>query len=389
VTRAPVRFEFRSAPGAPDRAAAEWNTLVPDSPPGFYLCHEWLTSLRGGKGYADLTWSIHDERQRVVGLLPVYTTPKPQHYALYDLHALFGAAGGTDWGPQTLLGSRSGYANVPLIQAPEVLPAWLDAALDATERTECASGAIAYLDRATAAAVHELAPTLPVLLTGFRCQISLLGKDFDDYLAGLSHRRRQTVHRELRLFERGGNTIRVGRLDAGDSDTLAPLLANVQHRHGSTVEVDEVAGYLRSCAEPGLRERTALFTCHHGDDVVAFMLAYRHSTALTVRVVGLDYDRIGQHAEYFTTLIYEPVRYALRHGLTALDLGAEGYRHKLQRGGQLIPLWTVLTRSPVAWRPSMVEAHDAQVVSALAESCADLVPDLDSLCRLEDVGESA
>jgi predicted N-acyltransferase len=386
---ASVRVEFRRATSAPDRPATEWNALVPNSLPGFYLSHEWLTSLRGGKGYTDLTWSIRDERQHVVGLLPVYTTPKPQHYALYDLQELFGAADGPDWGPQTLLGSRSGYANVPLVRSPDLLPAWLDAALDATERTECASGAIAYLDRASTTAVRRLAPTLPTLLTGFRCQISLPGRDFAGYLGQLSHRRRQTVRRELRLFEQGGNTVQVGSLQAEHSATLAPLLANVQRRHGSQVGLDEVAGYLRSCAGPGLAERTVLFTCHHGADLVAFMLAYRHNTALTVRVVGLDYDRVGEHAEYFTVLIYEPVRYALQHGVTVLDLGLEGYRHKLQRGAQLIPLWTVLTRSPVTWRAPMVAEHDARIAARLAESCADLVPDLAAVCRLDVVAAPA
>jgi hypothetical protein len=138
-----------------------------------------------------------------------------------------------------------------------------------------------------------------------------------------------------------------------------------------------------------LAERSVLFTCHHGADLVAFMLAYRHHTALTVRVVGLDYERIGEHAEYFTVLIYEPVRYALQHGITVLDLGLEGYRHKLQRGARLVPLWTVLTRSPVVWRPGMVEEHDAEVAARLAESCADLVPELAAVCRLDGAEDPA
>jgi hypothetical protein len=352
-------------PTLPDRPAAEWDALLPDSPVGFYLSHRWLTSIRDTKGYRDETWSVGD------AVVPVATSPRPVNYALYDLHALFGPDQPVeDWSPQTLVGSRSGYANAVL---GTDLRAWVAVAEQAAR--DSASAAIPYLERQLAAALSALLPGRPVPLSGARCQISLPEGDVDGYLARLSRSRRGLVRAEWRAFAAGGATIEVDRLAAGMVGVLAPLLANVQHRHGSSVRVEQVAEYLHGCQSHGLGNSTVLITCRYGDEVVGFSLCYEFGSSLVVRVVGLDYARVGRHAEYFTLLVHEPVRYALSRGLTTVDLGTEGYRAKVLRGATLVPLWTVLLACPAA-------PAESRVAAELRRTCGDLVPDLEELVTL-------
>jgi Acetyltransferase (GNAT) domain len=359
------RLTVDRAPTLPDRPAAEWDALLPDSPTGFYLSHRWLTSIRDTKGYRDETWSVRD------AVVPVARSPRPVNNALYDLHALYGQDQPAEaWSPQTLVGSRSGYANAALCSD---LRAWVAVAEQAAR--DSGSAAIPYLERDLATAVSDLLPDRPVVLSGARCQVRLPDGDVDGYLARLSRSRRGLVRAEWRAFAASGATIEVGRLEQGMEGVLAPLLANVQHRHGSSVRVEQVAEYLHGCQSHGLRDSTVLITCRHGDQVVGFSLAYEFGSALVVRVVGLDYERVGRHGEYFTLLVHEPVRYALSRGLTVVDLGTEGYRAKVLRGATLVPLWTVLLTAPEVRR-------DDRVADELRRTCADLVPDLEELVIL-------
>lgn len=381
VTAPSSAYSIRWAPMAPDRRQEAWDALLPDSTAGFYLSHRWLTSLRGTKGYDDLTWSVLDRTDRLSGLVPVHLTPRPLHNALYDLYDLFGGGfaaelGPEAWSPQLVVGSRSGYANAPMTSHPSVLPAWVAAAVEAVRHTGCASAAIPYLEEDAAAEVAALLPGHPVLLSGARCRITLGHEDFDGYLDRLPASRRAIVRADLRSFARGGRSVETSRLNTGHAGTLAPLLAAVQHRHGSAVGESEVASYLRGCAAPGLDASTVLFTCRDGADVIAFTLAYRFGSTLVVRVVGLDYERVGRHAEYFTLLVHEPVRYALRHGLTTVDLGTEGYRAKLLRGAAPVPLWSVLLRSPARWDDAAVREHNDRARAEVTGSCADLGPEI-------------
>lgn len=352
---------------APAVDAATWDALLPGGAAGFYLCHAWLTGQRGAKGYADRTWTARDS-SGLVAAVPAYTTQRPLDLPGYDLHRLFGD--GTDpatWAPQLLIGSRAGYANAPMIRPGAGTAVWVDLVRSVLAAQPHASAAIAYLDEAVA---RELAGPLggpPVLKTGARCEIAVQGNDFEDYLGTRSRGCRRRVRADVRAFAASGAVIETSRLTVEQVPVLAPLLANVQAHHGAPVAVENIAGFLRSCTEHGLAERSVLFTCRRGPDVLGFCLAFEHDRTLTVRVVGLDYARIGQHAEYFTLLVHEPVRYALAHGLTTVDLGKSGYRAKLLRGAELTPLCTLLLAAPRMPDADAVDAANAAAERALRE----------------------
>lgn len=377
------------SPSAPDRGAATWDAWLPGDETGFYLSHDWLTSLRGTKGYTDETWAAHDAGG-LAALVPVYTADRPLNIQLYDLAYLFGEASpavgsaSAAWDPQTLIGSRSGYVNAPLVRDASVLPAWAEAAAAAVQESGCASAAVPYLERDVARELSDLLPG-PLLLSGGRCRLRVRGADFDEHLAALPKPRRKTVKGDLRAFARGDCSIETRRLDESIVADLAPLLVNVQHRYGSSVQLREVTNYLRACAMLSLQERSVLFVCRRGEEVVGFCLAFHYGSTLTIRVVGLDYERTGQHSEYFSLLVHEPVRYATEHGIACVDLGSQGYHQKLLRGADMVPLWSLLLKSPIDWDRRLVEEHNDGLVREWAESMGVQKPDLAARLRMEEV----
>lgn len=385
-TRHQADCTWSGSAACPDRAASDWDALVPRSAAGFYLCHDWLASIRGTKGYHEQTWSISDSERNLVGLVPVSTADDgPRNNDLYDLYRLFGdnrTGDAARWSPQTLIGSRSGYVNEPLVRDGALLPVWVRACLDAVSESGCRSAAIPYLDAASAGPLTGLLPGRPVLLSGGRCVLDVKGGDIEEFVAGLGSSARHAIRTDRREFARGGRQLTVGPLDPSMIDSLAPLLANVQHRHGSVVTVGQVAATLRGYCAAGLAERAVVFGCREGADLIAFSLCYRFGDALTLRVVGLDYARIGRRAEYFMLLVYEPVRYALQHRLTSIDLGAEGFRAKIRRGARFVPLWSIMLASPMPWEAHNVHTHDASVVDSWRQSFGDLIPDLEERCAL-------
>lgn len=379
-------YLFTHAPAVPYGQAATWDALVPGTVPGFYLCHDWLESIRGSEGYEDSTWRIVNSDQCIVGSIPVYTIAGPVGNPLYDLFSQFGNISGADasdkaaWSPQALIGSRAGYANTPIIQDPSILPAWAIAASRAVAASNCGSAAIPYLDLDTTMILRQFFPGRPMLLSGGRCQVSLKGGDFEDYLAALPGSRRAIVRRDLRSFARSGDSIRIQQLETEMIGSLAPLLANVQRNHGSAVSDQHVADYLHRCSAGGLKKHSVVFTCYQENEIVGFSLGYHFGSSLIMRVVGLDYPRVSQNGGYFSLLMHEPIRYACQKGLASVDLGIEGYRTKLLRGADFEPLWSLLLASPLDWKPAASDAHNDMMARKWAASFGDIVPDLMSRC---------
>src|SRR5690349_8475370 len=113
----------------PDRPAAVWDTLVPDTVAGFYLSHAWLTAMGAAWDHRSRTWPVHDANGQLTGLVPAYTTTTRVYNPRYDLGRLFGlSANDSAWYPQTIIGACAGYANTPLVADLAAIPAWAQAA---------------------------------------------------------------------------------------------------------------------------------------------------------------------------------------------------------------------------------------------------------------------
>ncbi|MEU8779974.1 hypothetical protein AB0D01_39665, partial [Streptomyces sp. NPDC048606] len=62
---------------------------------------------------------------------------------------------------------------------------------------------------------------------------------------------------------------------------------------------------------------------------------------LTVRLNGLDYERLPDADVYANLTVHQPLRHCYDRGLTRLHLGTGSYDAKCRRGASVRPLWAV------------------------------------------------
>ena len=350
----------------------EWDRLVAETDGGFYLTHGWLSAIHGVDGFTERIALIRDGAGQLVAGVGLYTIEQVTN-PLYNLHNVLAPdSDPAAWEPPLIVGSRSGYTNGMLASTPEGDAAVAAVVRRALEETGCRSAGMLYLERAHADRVSALFGDVVPVLTGFRVRVPVTFDSFDGFLRGLSDKRRREAGRELRRFEEKGCRIEITPLEPY-VDELAPLLGNVQRHHGIDIPDELHAGYLRGCTKGELAERAVVFQCFRGDRRIGFALGFSDGRQLTMRVTGLDYEQtVGTNA-YFAMVCYEPVKYAVEHGLQMIDLGPEGYRTKLLRGGELVPLWSVPIRAPEFWTEELAHAHNQRMADKWQQDLGDLV----------------
>ncbi|MFH8724892.1 GNAT family N-acetyltransferase [Streptomyces termitum] len=323
---------------------------------GFYTCRRWTASQEGDRGF-DTAYLVgrspHDGRTG--GLVPFHTADGGDSNPLYNEATLLGRAPGV----QVLAGSRTGYDNRVL----------LDPALDGADRTALLSALCdRLLDRAEErgaghvswwylpeAAARELATLPGVATTAAPCLPTAVlrprGDGLDAHVAALPASRRSLVRRDLKRLAAAGYRSRTVPADPAALETYAPLVVQVQVRHGEELTEEGAVRYLRRCLSLGGPAAEGAGT---PDDVVvtevldptgrpvAFALGIVHGRGLHMRVFGCDYDGgHGGHGEYFEATVYGPLRHALERGLDEVHLGVTSYRAKSLRGAELRPRQTL------------------------------------------------
>lgn len=358
--------------GPADLDRAEWDALVTSSDAGFYLTHAWLSAIHGVDGFAERLVLVRDGSRRLVAGVGLYTIERSTN-PLYNLHHVLSPdSDPTPWEPQLVVGGRSGYTNGIMATTPEGDAAVAALALQAIRESGCGSAGMMYLERGHVDRIAPLLGDVTPVLTGFRVRLPVIFDTFEGYRRTLSKGRRWEVARELRRLSDAGCRIEITSLEPY-VDQLAPLLGNVQRHHGVDIPDELHAGYLRGCARGELADRAVVFQCFRGDRLIGFSLGFHGEGQLAMRVAGLDYEHtVGTNA-YFALACYEPVKYAVAHGLEMIDLGPEGYRAKLLRGGQLVPLWSLPIHTPSAWSRKLAEAHNRRVAAEWQDTLGDLV----------------
>ncbi|NZA27936.1 N-acetyltransferase [Luteimonas sp. SJ-92] len=153
-------------------------------------------------------------------------------------------------------------------------------------------------------------------------------RDFDDFLAAMTHKRRKNIRQERAKVARAGVRFRVLHGDEASIDDLVAV-------HGF---------YLQTFAEYGNSPALTLDFLHHlavampralvlvladlDGGPVAGALCLRGGDTLYGRYWGAVRGIPGLH---FETCYYQGIEYCLRHGLRCFEPGAQG-EHKLARG---------------------------------------------------------
>lgn len=317
----------------------QWNRVAGDNP---FLQHEFLVALeRTGCVGAETGWEpmhlvLHAEapgRGDLLGAVPLYL--KRHSYGEYVF----------DWAWADTY-HRSGRSYYPKLVAavpftPATGPRLLIAPHVARDRiaARLIVGARAFADDCRVSSLHWLfhAPAEREPLTGHEylqrtgCQFHWSNpgyRDFEDFLAAFTSRKRNNIRRERRRVREAGVTLQVLRGDA-----VTRELWEVFYRfYRSTIRAHGGIPYLTHEFFPALGatmpQHVVLVVAWRGGDCVAAALSLRGGDCLYGRYWGGRTDISGLH---FETCYYTPIEYCIAEGIARYEAGAQG-EHKLARG---------------------------------------------------------
>ncbi|MEJ3652995.1 GNAT family N-acetyltransferase [Actinomycetes bacterium KLBMP 9759] len=368
---------------APD----DWDGLTGPSGADFYSSRRWHLAMAGLNGADDRLLVARGRDGGLRAVVPVFGFAAGTANPLMHPGTLFGGAGATSdaaarrWEPLTVVGNVSGYSTTPVCAGD--LRAWAETADRVSEGVGTAW--VPYLTGDAVRGIGAALPGRPVLLTAMRVVVPVPGTTVEQYYDAIPRRRRELARRERRLLAKAGRAITVEELGEANVAEFARLQVNTQRRHGSFGDAALFERMFRQMSA-ALDGRVFAFVCRDAGRAIGFMWAVRHGRALVARSIGLDYERVGAHAEYFNLMIHEPVRHCLEHGLTEIDMSVGSYRQKLLRGGIPTPAWSILLRPPPFWTERDTELHNrARARELLAElhplAPAAVVEELERVAR--------
>lgn len=153
-------------------------------------------------------------------------------------------------------------------------------------------------------------------------------RNFDDFLATLSSRKRKNMKKERQsVAAQGVSFEHISAAEATENHW------QIFYRfYQSTYEVRGQRGYLRESffqqIAKSMPENLFLIMARHQSDYVAGALFLKDDNTLYGRYWGCAQEFYNLH---FETCYYQGIEYCIQHGLKKFDAGAQG-EHKLRRG---------------------------------------------------------
>jgi len=333
----PLTIEVHSAIAEVD--AAEWDSCAGDDP---FTRHAFLSALEeSGSVSAENGWlpqhlGLNDPDGRLIAAAPLYL--KNHSYGEYVF----------DWGWADAY-ERAGGRYYPKLQAAVpftpvtgrrlLVRGDVTAGRKAELEAALAAGMIQLAERIGVSSLHITFPTEPewrglgelglLQRTGQQFHWRNDGyPDFDAFLDSLASRKRKQIRKERRAVSEAGLdvlTLSGGDLEERHWDAFYRFYRDTSDRKWGS-------SYLN-------REFFSLLGERAGDDVVLFMVEDNGAPvagALNLKSADTIFGRNwGCDAHYkflhFETCYYRAIDYAIEHGLTWVEAGAQG-PHKVQRG---------------------------------------------------------
>ncbi|MGH8041239.1 MAG: GNAT family N-acetyltransferase [Rudaea sp.] len=153
-------------------------------------------------------------------------------------------------------------------------------------------------------------------------------RDFDEFLAALTHKKRKNIRRERAQVASAGVTCEVrhgDELDAGEWQALHDFYAATFDDKGNYPAL--TLQFFRHLGTKMPRNVVAVL-CRRSRHMIAGALMLRSATTLYGRYWGYRELVPGLH---FEACYYQGIDYCLRHGLHTFEPGAQG-EHKIARG---------------------------------------------------------
>ena len=153
-------------------------------------------------------------------------------------------------------------------------------------------------------------------------------RDFDDFLAALTHKKRKNIRHERAQVARAGIAceLRHGdEISAAEWRAVHELYLNTFAERGNHPAL--TLGFFRHLGAVMPRQVIAVL-CRRDREIIAMALLLRSSTTLYGRYWGCVENVAGLH---FEACYYQGIEYCLTNGLMRFEPGAQG-EHKLARG---------------------------------------------------------
>ena len=210
--------------------------------------------------------------------------------------------------------------------AAEVMGLVRDAVQERAERIGASSWHILFPTEKE----HELLSGLD-LMPRDACQFHWYNrdyKDFDDFLAAMSSRKRKNIRKERAKVQEADITFK--RVEGAD---ISEALWHKFYRfYQSTYLMRGMQGYLTEAffneVSRTMPEQLFMICAQKDGETIAAALFFKSSTTLFGRYWGSAEDYQFLH---FETCFYQGQDYAIEHGFRHFDSGAQG-EHKIQRG---------------------------------------------------------
>jgi predicted N-acyltransferase len=354
-----------------DFEPSEWDNLLNEG--AFYGSHSWLKAVEHHDTFTASYVAARDEAGRLMGALPLYTSPRAPAEFRFDPSVQFQDAVSENFFPATIVGLRAGYSTefpldrqLPSDVADAVLKSLLSACVQPS-RDNAGSFSLLYVKSATVAGLTT-ASNLPSckIFNAPYATLDVHWSDFDEYLSSHTSSRRRWLKQDIAAFEGAGCELSYTLLSTCYAE-CTPLSAAVQRRYGAMDSVPVIEARLAAQAA-AMGESAICILCRLRGDLVGFSLLYRWRDELYVRIVGFDYERLPPDSRaYFTVMFYEPIRYAIANGIKVIDYGLEIGDAKVARGCALAPRWSVTYNST---SPNAQNKANKQNMAARAQMAA-------------------
>jgi len=338
----PSKFEFSLHPKIAEIGAARWDACAGDDNP--FVSYAFLSALEDsgsvGKrsGWHPRYASLRDESGEIAAVAPAYAKTNSYGEYVFD-HAWANAmerAGGNYYPKLQVAVPFSPVPGPRFLTRPGMDAATLGKALiQAAQALGCSS---VHATFCTADEWTELgeAGWLQRLGTQFHWDNNGYAT-FDDFLAALSSRKRKAIKRERRDAAGAGLTFKA--LSGAD---LTPGIWDYFYKfYLSTVDRKWGGAYLTreffDLIGARMPEKIVLMIAERDGTPIAGALNLRGREALYGRNWGSVEDVPFLH---FELCYYQAIDYAIAHGLTRVEAGAQG-EHKIQRGYTPKPTFSV------------------------------------------------
>jgi hypothetical protein len=311
------------------------------SPAPVYTAREWLAASR---------WPGDGMRYLLAGglMVPVRVVTEPTAWSRMNLVDICAGTAFGDWADAGAVASARSHA-VPhlLVAAPgyftvPIGPADGDvsALVDAVEGQGQPAG-YAYLPPEAEPLLRELRRRdYTTGVVSVTTRLDLPGDSFDDYLAGLSGRRRGQVRHEVRCFTQAGGTIDhvTGAAVLEQLPLVARLENALQRAHGYAASDESYLALNATFAGLFGSSLHLLRASLHGEPVATVTLL-RAGDDLVVRAFGgADSPEVRAAVVYFNLVYYASIALGQRLGVRRIWFGPSAIEAKRGRGLTLVPL---------------------------------------------------